>query len=121
MKVNLRIINYNNKFWKQGESKTYNNIKSNNALGIRYPTIQDLREHARYRIPRFAFDYVDGAAGAGEVGMARNAEALDLVELVPRYGLENYKPNIDIKYGLTQQYEYIKTNLNLYDEIINYT
>ena len=29
--------------------------------------------------------------------------------------LINYKSNTDIKYGLTQQYEYIKTNLNLYD------
>ena len=29
--------------------------------------------------------------------------------------LINYKPSTDIKYGLTQQYEYIKTNLNLYD------
>ena len=35
--------------------------------------------------------------------------------------LINYKPNTDIKYGLTQQYEYIKTNLNLYDGIINHT
>jgi len=35
--------------------------------------------------------------------------------------LINYKSNTDIKYGLTQQYEYIKTNLNLYDGIINYT
>ena len=29
--------------------------------------------------------------------------------------LIDYKPSIDIKYGLTQQYEYIKNNLNLYD------
>ena len=29
--------------------------------------------------------------------------------------LINYKSSTDIKYGLTQQYEYIKTNLNLYD------
>jgi len=35
--------------------------------------------------------------------------------------LINYKPTFDLKYGLTQQYEYIKTNLNLYDGIINYT
>ena len=34
--------------------------------------------------------------------------------------LINYKSNTDIKYGLTQQYEYIKTNLNLYDGIVNY-
>ena len=30
--------------------------------------------------------------------------------------LINYKPSTDIKYGLTQQYEYIKTNLNFYDD-----
>ena len=30
--------------------------------------------------------------------------------------LINYKSNTDIKYGLTQQYEYIKTNLNFYDD-----
>lgn len=29
--------------------------------------------------------------------------------------LINYKSNTDIKYGLTQQYEYIKNNLNIYD------
>jgi len=29
--------------------------------------------------------------------------------------LINYKSNVDIKYGLTQQYEYIKNNLNIYD------
>jgi len=30
--------------------------------------------------------------------------------------LINYKPSRNIKYGLTQQYEYIKTNLNFYDD-----
>ena len=30
--------------------------------------------------------------------------------------LINYKSNTDVKYGLTQQYEYIKTNLNFYDD-----
>ena len=34
--------------------------------------------------------------------------------------LINYKSNTDIKYGLTQQYEYIKNNLNLYDGTVNY-
>ena len=29
--------------------------------------------------------------------------------------LINYKSNTDIKYGLTQQYEYIKNNLNIYN------
>ncbi len=57
---------------------------------LRYPTVEDLRKRARRRVPRFAFDYVDGAAGAGETCMARNAAALDAVELVPRYGVENF-------------------------------
>ena len=30
--------------------------------------------------------------------------------------LINYKPSRDIKYGFTQQYEYVKTNLNFYDD-----
>ena len=34
--------------------------------------------------------------------------------------LINYKSNTDIKDGLTQQYEYIKNNLNLYDGTVNY-
>ena len=49
------------------------------GLALRYPTIEDLRKRARRRVPRFAFDYVDGAAGAGETCMARNAAALDAV------------------------------------------
>ena len=34
------------------------------ALKRRYPTAQDLRERARRRMPNFAFEYVDGGAGA---------------------------------------------------------
>lgn len=59
-----------------------------------YPTIEDLRLRARRRTPKFAFDYVDGAAGAGEQNMKTNAAALDAVELVPRYGVENFKPDL---------------------------
>ena len=66
-------------------------------LSLRYPTICDLRKRARRRVPRFAFDYVDGAAGAGETGMARNAAALDAVELVPRYGIENFKADMEVE------------------------
>jgi len=67
------------------------------GLALRYPTIEDLRKRARRRVPRFAFDYVDGAAGEGETGMVRNAAALDAVELVPRYGIENYKADMEVE------------------------
>ncbi len=46
--------------------------------------IDDLREIARRRIPRFAFDLVDGGA-EGERNLRRNAQAFEEVELTPRY------------------------------------
>jgi L-lactate dehydrogenase (cytochrome) len=54
-------------------------------LRRRYPTIAYLRERARRHVPRFAFEYLDGGAGA-DGGIARNWRALDAVELIPRYG-----------------------------------
>jgi (S)-mandelate dehydrogenase len=55
------------------------------ALKRRFPTAFDLRERARKRLPNFAFEYADGGAGA-DTGIARNWDALDAVEMVPRYG-----------------------------------
>lgn len=64
---------------------------------LKYPTIEDLRVRAQRRTPRFAFDYVDGAVGATELNMKRNAEALDAVEIVPRYGTENFTANTEVE------------------------
>ena len=50
----------------------------------RAASIDDLRARARRRIPRFAFDLVDGGA-ENERNMRRNVEAFEAVELVPRY------------------------------------
>ncbi|MCA0927959.1 alpha-hydroxy acid oxidase [Ruegeria profundi] len=50
----------------------------------RAASIDDLRARAKRRIPRFAFDLVDGGA-EGERNMRRNTEAFEEVELVPRY------------------------------------
>jgi (S)-mandelate dehydrogenase len=55
------------------------------ALRRRYPTIAYLRRRAGRHVPRFAFEYLDGGAGA-DGGIARNWRALDAVELIPRYG-----------------------------------
>src|SRR5512138_3668971 len=45
--------------------------------------IDDFRTLARRRIPRFAFDYLDGGAGH-EIGLRRNVEAFDALKLMPR-------------------------------------
>lgn len=66
------------------------------ALRRRFPTIGHLRRHARRRIPRFAFEYSDGGAGADK-GIARNWAALDAVELVPRYGVMPSLPPCEVE------------------------
>ncbi|HXQ51677.1 MAG TPA: alpha-hydroxy acid oxidase [Stellaceae bacterium] len=55
-------------------------------LHRQYPTIADLRKRARRRVPRFAFDFVDGGCGENTVRDS-NRVALDAVKLVARYGL----------------------------------
>lgn len=47
-------------------------------------SIDDLRLLARKRLPRFAFDFIDGGA-EDELNLRKNRAAMDAVELVPRY------------------------------------
>jgi L-lactate dehydrogenase (cytochrome) len=65
-------------------------------LHRRFPTIAYLRRHARWHVPSFAFEYLDGGAGA-DGGIARNWRALDAVELVPRYGVTPALPPVGIE------------------------
>jgi (S)-mandelate dehydrogenase len=62
----------------------------------RFPTIGHLREHARRHAPRFAFEYMDGGAGA-DTGIAHNWAALDAVEIVPCYGVMPSLPSIGVE------------------------
>jgi (S)-mandelate dehydrogenase len=54
-------------------------------LRQRLPTLDDIERRARRRIPRFAFDFLEGGTGS-DLNTRRNRLALDAVELVPRYG-----------------------------------
>lgn len=65
-------------------------------LRRRYPTIAYLRARARRNVPGFAFEYMDGGAGA-DGGIARNWRALDAIELVPRYGRTTELPPVGIE------------------------
>ena len=65
-------------------------------LHRRFPTVAYLRRHARRHVPSFAFEYMDGGAGA-DGGIARNWDALDAVELVPRYGITTALPPVDVE------------------------
>ncbi len=49
-----------------------------------YPSIDDLRNKARRRIPRFAFEYLDGGCNE-ELNLRRNTSDLREISLVPQY------------------------------------
>ncbi|MDP6979166.1 MAG: alpha-hydroxy acid oxidase [Myxococcota bacterium] len=55
----------------------------------RYPSVDDLRARARARIPRFAFEYLDGGCNE-DVNLARNTSELRELQLRPHY-LDAYK------------------------------
>ena len=51
---------------------------------MKYPAIEDLRQRARQRIPRFAFEYLDGGCNE-DVNLHKNTAELREVELKPFY------------------------------------
>lgn len=60
----------------------------------KYPSIEDLRKKARRRIPRFAFEYLDGGCNE-DVNPYKNTAELREVELLP-YHLNSYA-GVDLK------------------------
>ena len=60
----------------------------------RVASISDLREMARRRMPRFAFDWMEGGA-EDEINIAANRAAFDAMELVPRYLVDASEPVIE--------------------------
>ena len=61
-------------------------IKYNTA----YPSIEDLIKKAKRKIPRFAFEYLDGGCNE-DVNLYKNTADLRAIELKPYY-LKNYTP-----------------------------
>lgn len=68
----------------------------------KYPSIEDLRAKARKRIPKFAFEYLDGGCNE-DVNLFRNTEEIRQITLKPEY-LKGYKSTstkakiLDIEY-----------------------
>ncbi len=56
-----------------------------------YPSIEDLRAKAKKRIPRFAFEYLDGGCNE-DVNLYKNTAQLREVELIPHY----LKSNVEV-------------------------
>ncbi len=61
-----------------------------------YPTIADLRAKAQKRIPKFAFEYLDGGCNA-DVNLQKNMSDIQEVELRPEYLSKHTKSEIKTK------------------------
>jgi L-lactate dehydrogenase (cytochrome) len=59
------------------------------TLNTQYPTVESLREKAKKRMPRFAFEYLDGGCNE-DINLRRNTDELQEVQLMPRY-LRDFK------------------------------
>ena len=66
------------------------------VLHRRFPTTAYLRAAAPKGVPLFAFDYADTGAGA-DVGIVHNWAAFDNIKVVPRYGVTNTLPPLDVE------------------------
>ncbi len=62
---------------------------ANIEINPKYPDIDHLRERARRRIPRFAFEYLDGGCNS-EINLRRNTADIREVQLKPYY-LRDYQ------------------------------
>ena len=57
---------------------------SQSNFDSRFPSVDDLRNRAKQRIPRFAFEYLDGGCNE-DVNIRRNTSDIREIELVPQY------------------------------------
>jgi (S)-mandelate dehydrogenase len=61
-----------------------------------FPTTAWMRRQAPKNVPRFAFEYGDTGAG-NDIGIDHNWAAFDNVTIVPRYGVTNALPPVEIE------------------------
>ena len=57
-------------------------------INSKFPSVDDLRNHSKKRVPGFAFEYLDGGCNE-DVNIVRNTKEIREVKLQPRY-LRNY-------------------------------
>ena len=65
------------------------------SLLARAASVADLKKRARRRVPRFAFDYLEGGCNQ-EVALARNRSALDAIVMEPRYLEDCAAPDLSV-------------------------
>lgn len=64
------------------------------AFNLKYPSIDDLRKKAKRKMPKFAFEYLDGGCN-DDINLKKNTTDIRAVELIPNY-LKS-KVQVDLK------------------------
>jgi len=65
-------------------------------IDTRYPSIDDLRTRAQQKIPKFAFEYLDGGCNE-DVNLRRNTSELREVQLKPNYLRKHHGSSLKTK------------------------
>ena len=64
-----------------------------NDMNHKYPSVADLRERSRSKIPKFAFEYLDGGCN-DDVNLKKNTQRIRDIELKPKYLVDYNKPSL---------------------------
>ena len=56
-------------------------------MDYRYPSVNELRERSKKKVPKFAFEYLDGGCH-DDVNLKRNTQRIRDIELKPKYLIE---------------------------------
>tara|TARA_B110000977_G_scaffold170559_1_gene221387 strand:+ start:2291 stop:3436 length:1146 start_codon:yes stop_codon:yes gene_type:complete len=62
-------------------------------INYKYPSVDDLRIRAKAKIPKFAFEYLDGGCN-DDVNLKKNTSRIRDVELKPKYLVDYTPPNL---------------------------
>ena len=65
-------------------------------MDFRYPSAKELRERSKKKVPRFAFEYLDGGCH-DDINLKRNTQRIRDVELKPKYLIEQKNKTLDIR------------------------
>ena len=63
-------------------------------INYKYPSVEDLRSRAKAKIPKFAFEYLDGGCN-NDVNLKKNTSRIRDVELKPKYLVDYTPPNLN--------------------------
>jgi L-lactate dehydrogenase (cytochrome) len=68
----------------------------NSEINYKYPSVPDLRERAKSKIPKFAFEYLDGGCN-DDVNLKKNTLRIRDIELKPKYLVDYHPPSLKTK------------------------